>query len=78
MINQYTHTHPLIYAKYNPTPLNTIYNLSLPQTTHTYGCKLQLELLRIAAIASETCRAKKYRGIRNKGYIISTSGWTFN
>jgi hypothetical protein len=31
----------------------------------TYGCKLQLELLRMGAIAPETCRAKKYRGIKN-------------
>jgi hypothetical protein len=57
MINQYTHTQ-IIHAKYNCTPLDNIYNLCLPQITHTYGCKLQLELLRMGAIAPGTCTAK--------------------
>jgi hypothetical protein len=68
-------TYPLIHAKYNSTLLDNIYNLCLPQITHTYGCKLQLELLRMGAIAPETCRARKERGIKN---TKSTSSWTFN
>jgi hypothetical protein len=46
------------HAKYNSTPLDNIYNLCLPQITHTYGCRLQLELLRMGAITPETCRTK--------------------
>jgi hypothetical protein len=49
---------PQINAKYNSIQLDNIYNLCLPQITHTYGCKLQLELLRMGAIAPETCRDK--------------------
>jgi hypothetical protein len=48
----------LICGKYSITPLDNVYNLCLPQITHTYGCKLQLELLKMGAIASETCRDK--------------------
>jgi hypothetical protein len=35
--------------KYNSTPLDTMYNLCLPQITHTYGCTLQFVLLRMGA-----------------------------
>jgi hypothetical protein len=34
-------------------------NTTKLRITHTYGCRLQLKLLRMGAIAPETCRAKK-------------------
>jgi hypothetical protein len=48
------------WQKCEGVPANTCSNALTHQTiTHTYGCRLQLELLRMGAITLETCRAKK-------------------
>jgi hypothetical protein len=59
VINQYIYR--IIHAKkiYNSTPLDTTYNLCLPQITYTHlWLKAAVVLLRMGAIAPETCRAK--------------------
>jgi hypothetical protein len=44
--------------KYKSTPLNTVYNLCLPQITHTYGCTLQIVLLRMGANSTRNMYSK--------------------